>query len=62
MHVQRKVCFEMKKSDVKITVSKEELSIICRALSDSMNYKPNVLFSEKWELLLKLKNIEIRSF
>lgn len=47
----------------KITVdlTEEELGLTCRALSDSMNYKPGVCKDEKWSLLLKLKEIQVRN-
>ncbi len=39
-------------------IEDDEFDLICRALSDSMNYKRNEKFNEKWNLLLKLKTIE----
>lgn len=38
--------------------TKDELSLICRSLSDSMNYDSDRFF-EKWVLLLKVKKYEI---
>ena len=36
-----------------------EMSLITRALSDSMNYKPNDRFDEKWALLLRCKREQL---
>ena len=36
-------------------LTREELDLICRALSDSMYLKPNYCFVEKYTLLLKFK-------
>ena len=43
-----------------IDLSYSDLVLICRALSDSMNYKPDHLYSEKWALLLKVKEYQLR--
>lgn len=45
----------------KIELTSEEMGLITRALSDSMNYKPDDRFSEKWALLLTLtqKKLEL---
>ena len=39
----------------------EEMALLCRALSDSMNYKPNDCFLEKYSLLLVCKRYELGS-
>lgn len=39
-------------------IEDDEFDLICRALSDSMNYKPNDRWNEKWDLLIKLKTIK----
>jgi len=45
---------QMKKQPKKnIYLTVEELRLICRALSDSMNYKPDDRIEQKWNLLLK---------
>ena len=43
----------------KIELTSEELGLINRALSDSMNYEPNDRWSEKWSLLLALKQKQL---
>ena len=43
-----------------IELSEEELGLICRALSDSMNHKKEDRFQEKWDLLLKCKAYQVR--
>lgn len=42
-----------------LDLSIEELDLICKALSDSMNYKPEDRISEKWDLLTKCKARQI---
>lgn len=43
----------------KIELTSEDLGLITRALSDSMNYKPNDRWGEKWSLLLTLKQNQL---
>ncbi len=48
------------KNEIKgrVIIEDDEFDLICKALSDSMNYKPNEMRDEKWSLLIKLKTIE----
>lgn len=39
--------------------SVDDLALICRALSDSMNYHPDVRLDEKWSLLLRCKELQV---
>lgn len=43
----------------KVELTAEELGLINRALSDSMNYKPDDRRDEKWALLLRCKKEEL---
>ena len=44
-----------------VDFSTEDFALICRSLSDSMNYKSEDRYKEKWDLLLKCKNYQLGS-
>ena len=52
--------FRMKDTLIDIDLSYEELDLICRALSDSMNLNPNYCFVEKYNLLFKFREEKIK--
>lgn len=43
---------------ITLNLTTEEMSIITRSLSDSMNYKPEDRFNEKWSLLMRITREE----
>ena len=42
-----------------LDISAKELALICRSLSDSMNYNAEDRYKEKWDLLLKCKKYQL---
>lgn len=43
---------------ITLNLTTEEVSLITRSLSDSMNYKPKDRFNEKWSLLMRITREE----
>lgn len=43
---------------ITIDLTTEEISLITRSLSDSMNYKPEDRLDEKWSLLMRITREE----
>ena len=43
---------------ITLNLTTEEISLITRSLSDSMNYKPKDRFNEKWSLLMRITREE----